>query len=194
MSEVKARRGASFSMLFLAELVAQAAIGFVAVRFVVGGELDTFLEDPTADQAGDYLIYPFLSVFGAMQGMSVLIERARGRGKPWGYGRWTSAYLALCVPLELLLMMKYEGVNWWTLGEFVREPDQWESFTTTLLRGVADYETPPLIAALLALRLGRGRGEWAKGVVDAREWVGRGLAGVLVACFLGMAVLDFVGH
>jgi hypothetical protein len=99
------------------------------------------------------------------------------------------------VPLEFLLGMKHEMMRWGSLGEFIREPDQWQNCAAILLQAMSiDYVTPPLVAALLALRLGRGREERGKGVVDAREWVGRGLAVVLVACFLGMAVLDFVGY
>lgn len=187
----RSKRRSTFSMLFLVEVVACAAVGFTASRAVLADGAEGLLTDPTVEGIADNLVYPFLTAFGGLQGLAVLVERVRGRGLPWGWGRWTSAYLAVCVPVELVLQLKYQVSSPEDLWNLAGE--DWWYFRDSLLTGVADYETPPLIAAYVALWLGREKSERRRGVLDAREWAGRVFGIVLVVCFFVVAPLAVFG-
>jgi hypothetical protein len=101
--------------------------------------------------------------------------------------------LVFATPLQVILFARHNGVDW-QLVEMMASEHLWTNWARDYLAFCVSYQTISLIAILLSLKLGRGSEERAKGVVDARERVCRGLAVVLVACFVGLAVLDFGGY
>jgi hypothetical protein len=191
MSEVKAGRGASFSMLFVMELVAQAAFGSAAVARAMARDGRYILDGPASYHLGEFWISSFLGTLGAIQGFSVLVERARGRGWPWGYGRWVLVAMALLVPVRVLMWFKFNGYGLHLIVERW-ERDPWWVLERTLPVGISDRDALCMIAVFVALRLGRSREEREWAVVDAREWVGRGLAAVVAACLIGVVAINFV--
>lgn len=176
-----------FSVLFVAEVVACAAIGFAAARAAanVGAYYVVFVS-PT-EKALRLVYLTFFQGFGRAMGALVLIERWRGKGTPWGIGRWMLAYLALGTPLSVLMQMR--EVDGFSSGVWSFDASAWLDWLTF----VGERDVAPLAVAWAIWPMVGRRGERPACVRDAREWAGRLVGAALLAGFVAIVGLGMIG-
>ncbi len=129
-----------------------------------------------------------------MSGLATLVEQVRRTSRvPWGPGRWAWAAVASYLLLTLVDEALGTIAIRFTPGIFIQN-----SVTTDILNGVrgryGEFWFPSMTWFLLALGLtSLAVRATHTNVCDAREWCGRGFAGLLVTTGLALRALLLLG-